>query len=267
MLNDVGTVQCPLRQKSGEFVLDVPQVLDSLAANLQIKLVFLASPGNPTGSLISLNDVRAILSFEAFKGVVVVDEAYIDFCPEVSSVSAVNLLSEFANLVVLQSMSKTLGLAGLRLGMAFGHPSVIEQLHKIQMPYCISTPTTMIALRALSSAYDEQRVSSLTNLISEREKLIAGLAALPKASGLSLGVPLGMSQANFIVLPLLVPGEQRCENVRAKLVVERLKSEHSISVRYIGDLDGCEGCIRISVGTEWENDMFVQALGAVLESC
>jgi histidinol-phosphate aminotransferase len=124
MLNDVGTVQCPLRQENGEFVLDVPQVLDSLAANPQIKLGFLASPGNPTSSLISLNDVRAILSFEA----------YIDFCPEVSSVSAVNLLSDFANLVVLQSMSKTLGLAGLRLGMAFDHPSVIEQLHKIRCP-------------------------------------------------------------------------------------------------------------------------------------
>lgn len=267
MLNDVGTVQCPLQQENGDFVLDVPQMLESLAANPQIKLVFLASPGNPTGSLISLNDVRTILSYEAFKGIVVVDEAYIDFCPEASSASAVNVLSEFANLVVLQSMSKTLGLAGLRLGMAFGHPSVIEQLHKIQMPYCVSTPTTMIAMRALSSTYDEQRVKSLADLISKREKLIADLAALRKASGHGLGTPLGTSQANFIVLPLFKPGEQRCENVRVKLVTERLKSEHSISVRYIGDLYGCEGCIRVTVGTEWENEMFVQALGAVLESC
>jgi histidinol-phosphate aminotransferase len=267
MLNDVGTVQCPLKQENGDFVLDVPQVLESLAANPQIKLVFLASPGNPTGSLISLNDVRTILSFEAFKGVVVVDEVYIDFCPEASSASAVNLLGEFANLVVLQSMSKTLGLAGLRLGMAFGHSSVIEQLHKIQMPYCISTPTTMIATRALSSAFDEQRVKSLANLIEQREKLIAGLATLRKASGHGLRTPLGMSQANFIVLPLLEPDEQQCGNVRAKLITERLKSEHSISVKYIGDLDGCEGCIRITVGTKWENKMLVQALGVVLESC
>jgi histidinol-phosphate aminotransferase len=267
MLNDVGTVECPLKQDNGDFILDVPQVLESLAASPQIKLAFLASPGNPTGSLISLNDLRTILSFEAFKGIVVVDEAYIDFCPEASSASAINLMSEFANLLVLQSMSKTLGLAGLRLGMAFGHPSVIQQLHKIQMPYFVSTPTAMIAIRALSSAYDEQRVKSLASLISNREKLIADLATLRKASGHGLGTPLGMSQANFIVLPLLEPGEQRRQNARAKLVTKRLKSEHSISVRYIGDLYGCEGCIRITVGTEWENEMFVNALGVVLESC
>jgi histidinol-phosphate aminotransferase len=150
--------------------------------------------------------------------------------------------------------------------MAYGHPSVITQLHKIQMPFCIPTPTTIIALRALSYEYDTHRTASRAALISAREKLMQDIDTL-RASDIGLGPFLGGSQANFIVFALLKRGEDGSltrDNAYAKDVTQRLMKEHSISVRFIGELYGCEAAVRVTVGREWENRMFCEALRKVM---
>ncbi|MCJ1248749.1 histidinol-phosphate transaminase [Trapelia coarctata] len=266
-LNDVEVIECPLEVSNGDFVLPIQEIFDQLECNPQVKVIFLASPGNPTGTLISRSDIKRILDFPGFKGILVADEAYIDFCPLAETVSALDLLPKYANLLVLQTLSKSHGLAGLRLGMAFAHTAIIEILSKIQMPYCVSSPTSALAMLSLTPACEQLRRQLVARTIANREKLIFDLAQ-SQFIDLGVGKPLGGNQANFILLPILKrnPGVTHArDNPRARTVSDTLKKVHGISVRFIGDLQGCEACMRITIGTEEENTMLVETLKAVLE--
>jgi histidinol-phosphate aminotransferase len=121
-VNDVAVVKVPLRVEDGDFSLQVDQLIETLRQHTNVKIVFLCSPGNPTGTLLSLRDVKRILDEPSYKGLVVVDEAYIDFAEEEirmgvrgkEPVSAVELVKEYKNLLVTQTLSKAYGLAGIR---------------------------------------------------------------------------------------------------------------------------------------------------------
>ena len=149
-INDVGLVKIPLLPAPG-FGIDVPAVLSALTNEPNIKLVYLTSPGNPTGASLAKEDVRQILNHPTWNGVVIVDEAYVDFAG-VDSPSLAEWAVEWPNLVVMQTLSKGFGLAGIRLGAIFTSPEIAGLLNNLQAPYNIPSRAALGAcLRSFSS--------------------------------------------------------------------------------------------------------------------
>ncbi|KAK7062555.1 histidinol-phosphate transaminase [Paramarasmius palmivorus] len=272
-VNDVGVVKVPLELsgqngeggETGRFSLRVDEVKKAIDSDPGIKLIFLCSPGNPTGTLIPLSSIRAILDYENFKGVVVVDEAYIDFSKEGSS--AVSLVHDYANLCVMQTLSKSFGLAAIRLGIAIAQPPLIQVLTNTKAPYNISTPTAHLALSALSP-------SSLSNMRVKIEALVSSRGGLLKALGtlepLGVGRAIGGNDANFVMVPILNKvasddGVRRPDNVRALKVYKILAEQKGIVVRFRGNEPGCEACLRITVGSEEENAAVIRELEKLLQ--
>lgn len=267
-VNDVGVVEVDLELSGGKgeggeegrFSVRVDEVKKAVAADPSIKLIFLCSPGNPTGTLLSLASIRAILADPAFKGIVVVDEAYIDFAPEGSS--AAQLVTEFANLCVVQTLSKSFGLAAIRLGIALAHPALIQILMNTKAPYNISSPTAHLASLALAPASLRSMRAKVDTLVSSRQTLLSALQS-PALKKLGLGEVIGGNDANFVVVRVLGMDGQP-DNERAKRVYKALAEEAGVVVRYRGSEKGCQGCLRITVGTEEENDVLLKRLEETL---
>ncbi|THV06516.1 histidinol-phosphate aminotransferase [Dendrothele bispora CBS 962.96] len=266
-VNDVGVVKVPLELSGangeggtqGRFSLKVDEVKKAIDADPTIKLIFLCSPGNPTGTSIPLPSIKALLDYENFKGIVVVDEAYIDFAGEGSS--AVSLVKDYANLCVIQTMSKSFGLAAIRLGIAIAQPPLIQALTNTKAPYNISTPTAHLALSALSSVSISSMQSKIQTLISSRTTLLQSLSELVP---LGLGPSIGGNDANFVAVPVLSKDGTKPDNVRSQKIYRALAEENGVVVRYRGSEPGCEGCLRITVGTEEENKAVVERLRVVM---
>ncbi|RPD56929.1 histidinol-phosphate aminotransferase [Lentinus tigrinus ALCF2SS1-7] len=267
-VNDVGVVKVPLELsgdageggEKGRFSLKVDEVKQAISRDPSIKLVFLCSPGNPTGTLISLSSIREILEYEDFKGVVIIDEAYIDFADEKDS--AVSLIKEYANLCVTQTLSKSFGLAAIRLGVAFAHPALVQILMNTKAPYNISTPTATLALSALSPSAIDLMKRKVSTLVKERGLLLKGLEELRP---LGLGAVIGGNDANFVVVPILEKsGSGRPDNVRAQKIYKTLAEQEGVVVRYRGGEPGCAGCVRITVGSEDENKVALKKLRELL---
>ncbi|KAJ8482874.1 hypothetical protein ONZ51_g5088 [Trametes cubensis] len=263
-VNDVGVVKVPLELSGdtgeggerGRFSLRVDEVKKAVSADPSIKLIFLCSPGNPTGTLIPLSSIRELLEYEDFKGVVIVDEAYIDFADE--KASAVSLLKEYANLCVTQTLSKSFGLAAIRLGIAFAHPALVQILMNTKAPYNISTPTAALALSALSPSAIDLMKAKVSTLIKSRGDLLRGLAEL---APLGLGSVIGGNDANFVMVPVLEKnGSGKPDNVRAQKIYKTLAESEGVVVRYRGGEPGCTGCLRITIGSEEENKIVLQKL-------
>ncbi|KAJ3571277.1 hypothetical protein NP233_g3856 [Leucocoprinus birnbaumii] len=275
-VNDVGVVKVPLEisgekgegGEEGRFSVRVDKVLDAVAADPSIKLIFLCSPGNPSTTLVSLNTIRTLCSSPAFNGIVIVDEAYIDFASESSPngepVSAVSLIEEFSNLVVFQTLSKSFGLAAIRLGIALAQPPLIQVLSNTKAPYNISTPTAHLALSALSPQSLAGMKSKIQTLIKNRASLLNKLFSDPITKR-NLGKPIGAGHANFIMVPVLKKGSggEEVDNKRAERVYKMLAEENGLVVRFRGNELGCEACLRITIGTEEENEEVVKRLGKV----
>lgn len=267
-VNDVGVVKCALEldgtagegRDGGRFSVRVEEIKAAVSADPSIKLIFLCSPGNPTGTLISLSSIREILDYPGFKGVVVVDEAYIDFAGD--HASAVALVQEYSNLCVMQTLSKSFGLAAIRLGIAIAQPPLIQVLSNTKAPYNISTPTAHLALSALSPPSVASMRQKISTLVASRGKLLAALASL---APLGLGSSIGGNDANFVVVPVLDAPGGKPNNTRSQRVYKSLAEENGVVVRYRGSEPGCEGCLRITVGTEEENDTLIQRLSEVLK--
>lgn len=201
------------------------------------KIIWICSPNNPTANNINRQDIEIVLN--NFSGLVVVDEAYINFSRHKSFVQE---LSDYPNLVVLQTMSKAWGLAGLRLGMAFASEAIIEVCNKVKPPYNISQATQDLALKALEEV--EQVNDMIRILVASREKLVLALAGLPVVK------KIYPSDANFLLV----------KTVDANGIYEYLLQE-GIVVRNRSKVELCEGCLRITVGTGKENELLVKALG------
>lgn len=201
------------------------------------KVAFLCSPNNPTGNLLPLAEIRKVL--DSFRGIVVVDEAYIDFAPEGSSV--VSLLEEYPRLIVLNTFSKAWASAGIRLGMALAHPEIIGLFNKVKYPYNVNILTQRAAMERLEHM-DEIR-TWVDEALSERTRMMQAVAALPICE------KVYPSDANFF----LVKVNDAC-GIYDALV------EQGIIVRNRHRIMMCENCLRITIGTPAENDELLAAL-------
>jgi len=266
-VNDVRVVKVPLELtgdhgeggERGRFSVRVDEIKKAIDADPSIKLIFLCSPGNPTGTLISLSSIRSLLGYEKFQGIIVVDEAYIDFAGD--NYSAVSLVKEYANLCVMQTLSKSFGLAAIRLGVAIAQPPLIQLLTNTKAPYNISAPTAHLALAALSPSAVASMHSKVDTLLTSRATLLRSLEYL---SDLGLGPSIGANEANFVVVPILSRDGRKPDNDRAQKVYRSLAEEHGVVVRFRGGEAGCTGCVRITVGTESENQTLLRKLEEVL---
>lgn len=230
-INDVELIRVPLLP---DFQLNVEAIIDAI--NEQTKLIWICSPNNPTGNSISFEDVEAILN--NFNGLVVVDEAYINFARQKSMLSQ---LEEYPNLVVLQTFSKAWGMAALRLGMAFASPEIVGWLNKIKPPYNINQSTQELALQAMK---DVGMVNDMIReIVSMREALTEVFGRMP------LVQKVYPSDANFILL-----------KVPQATDLYQFLLEKGIVVRDRSRVELCEGCLRITVGTEEENTLLVDGM-------
>jgi histidinol-phosphate aminotransferase len=259
-VNDVEIVKVPLDVNNG-FQLQPDKINETLSADPAIKMAYICSPGNPTANLIKKEDIQKVLEHPTWNGVVIVDEAYIDFAPEGSSLA--EWVTEWPNLVVMQTLSKAFGLAGIRLGVAFTSPEIARLLNSLKAPYNISSPTSAIATAALSPQNMAVMRKYREQIIAQRERM---LQELPKIPG--VGRFLGGQESNFLLVEMLdKPANEggKPSNAVALAAYEAMAEKRGVVVRFRGKELGCEGCLRITVGTEQEVTRFLRELRAVLD--
>jgi histidinol-phosphate aminotransferase len=230
-LNDVEVREALLLE---DFQLDLIH-LENLV-NADTKLIWICSPNDPTGNCLNRNDVEMVLN--NFNGLVVIDEAYINFAKQKSFLQE---LSDYPNLVVLQTFSKAWGLAGLRLGAAFASTEIIEVLNKIKVLHNINEATQQFVLKALEET--EQVNEMIVELISMREAMAEVLKQIPIVE------KVYPSETNFLLVKFS----------DTKKLYEFLLTKN-IFVRDVSDLPLCENCLRITVGTEKENTGLIDAI-------
>ncbi|KAI1098048.1 histidinol-phosphate aminotransferase [Jackrogersella minutella] len=250
-VNDVGLVKVPLLP-APTFGLDVAKVTETLSTEQNVKMVYVCSPGNPTGSVIAKEDIRQILEHPTWNGVVVLDEAYIDFAPEGSSLA--EWVAEWPNLVVMQTLSKAFGMAGIRLGAAFAAPPITLLLNNLKAPYNISSPTSALASYVVSKEGLSVMRSNKEILVRQRDRMVK---ELPKIKG--IGRLRGGTASNFLLFEIL-NAQGQPDNVTALAVYETLAENKGVVVRFRGKEHGCLGCLRITVGTEDEVTRFLAAI-------
>ncbi|KAH7482689.1 Histidinol-phosphate aminotransferase [Fusarium oxysporum f. sp. matthiolae] len=254
-VNDVALVKVPLLE-APTFSIDVPAVMEALTKESNIKLVYLCSPGNPTGSVLAKSDVQQILDHPTWNGVVVLDEAYIDFAPEDASLA--EWVTEFPNLVVMQTLSKAFGMAGIRLGAAFTSPPIARLLNSLKAPYNISSPTSALASYAVSEKGLAIMRDHRARLLEQRDRLIKELPNIP-----GVGRLRGGTESNFLLYEMLNPAGEP-DNTVALAVYEKLAEGKGVVVRFRGKEHGCQGCLRITVGTDAEVTRFLESLKTTL---
>lgn len=223
---DINDVEMREVQLGENFELPVEKLLEACDDNT--KLMFVCSPNNPSGNIFSIDEIKRLL--EAFNGVLVVDEAYIDFA---SQPSLTTLLNNYPHLIVLQTLSKAYGLAGLRLGLAFAAKEIMAIFAKVKYPYNINKAGMECAKQLL--ARDVQ--SEIEIVKSERERVAATLASC------SCVKKVFPSDANFLLVQVTA----------ARALYDALIAEQVI-VRDRSKVKGCNECLRITVGTPAEND-------------
>ncbi|KAJ3401637.1 histidinol-phosphate transaminase [Chytriomyces hyalinus] len=257
-INDVGIVKVPLDVEGGRFSLMTENIKNALRSDKSIKIVFLCSPGNPTGTLLREQDIREILEFEEYSGVVLVDEAYVDFCEKESSVAS--WVTKYPNLIVIQTLSKSFGLAGIRLGIAIANPQIAQIFNNTKAPYNISTLTSSVAISALEDSGLEKMKLHVRLIWEQRDRLSRELLKFPQ-----VGAILGGNDGNF-VMAQLVNEKGEPDNTLAVAVYKRLAEVEGIVVRFRGMEVGCGGCLRISVGTADENSALLEKLNLIFKS-
>jgi len=230
-INDVEIRTCSLTK---DFDIDIEALQQTWNDNS--RLLFLCSPNNPSGNVLSEQKVRTVL--EKFKGIVIIDEAYIDFT---NSKGYSAWLNEFKNLAILQTLSKAWGLAGIRLGMCIANTDLIAILDKIKPPYNINTMTQEVALQALENR--SRKETWVKEIIEEREFLKERLAKLNAA------LQVYPSDANFLLVKV----------THAKEIYQDLVKK-GIIVRDRSNVMLCDECIRITVGAKEENRILIEAL-------
>ena len=231
-MNDVEFRKVQLRP---DFSMDTKAML--AATDSKTRLMFICSPNNPTGNSFPAEQIEELL--ERFGGVVVLDEAYIDFSVRPSLAS---LVKRYPNLIVLQTLSKAWGMAGLRIGLAVADPAVISLMSKVKYPYNINVVAQKMALMKLDEAAKDKAVAEI---VGQRFRLEKELRKCPEVKGIY------SSDANFLLVRFDNPDE----------VYGRLLAG-GVIVRNRSKVPGCEGCLRITVGTPAENDRLLRLLAS-----
>ena len=219
---------------TSDFDIDLNAVEDAWDKNT--KLLFMCSPNNPSGNLLSADKIKHLL--ETFKGVIILDEAYIDF---IEGDGFLPLLGTHSNLVVLQTLSKAWGLAGIRLGMCFSNPEIIRLLNTIKPPYNISGLSQSVALACLEN--ENKKNEWVREIKKQRQILNDHLTRVPQVE------KVYPSDANFLLVKV-----KNAHRTYHDLVTR------GIIVRDRSNVILCENCLRITVGTEQENKQLVDAL-------
>ncbi|MDH3245689.1 MAG: histidinol-phosphate transaminase [Saprospiraceae bacterium] len=231
---DISDVDVRQVQLLTDFQLDVDGILKE--SNQHSKILFICSPNNPTGNLMAKEDLARLL--QDFPGILVIDEAYIDFCPDSSMVS---MLSEYPKLVVLQTLSKAWGMAAIRLGIAIASPEIITLLNAVKPPYNINKLTQQQALSFLDKENEMQ--DFVRRSVEQRAKLSLEM------SGLNYVLKVYPSDANFLLVKMKDPS-----------FIFHSLIDQGIVVRDRSRQPLCEGCLRITVGTDRENDFLIETL-------
>jgi histidinol-phosphate aminotransferase len=230
-MNDIAIKKIPLLNN---YQLDLTAIETAIDAHT--KLIFICSPNNPTGNSIHREDIEIILN--NFDGLVVIDEAYINYAKQKTFITE---LTEYPNLVILQTLSKAWGLAGLRLGMAFAGQPIINYLNKVKYPYNINTATQQLAIEALSN------ISSVNNwtktTVEQRDWLQTAFLSF------SFTKAVYPSDANFILVKM--------DDAPA---IYHYLADKGIIVRDRSSVLLCEDCLRITIGTPDENSQLIECL-------
>jgi histidinol-phosphate aminotransferase len=230
-INDIALRRVPLTE---DYQLD----LEAIATHIDehTKLIWICSPNNPTGNSMHREDVETLLA--NFNGLVIVDEAYINFSRQKSFIQE---LTEYANLVVLQTLSKAWGLAGLRVGMAFASEEIIEVMNKVKPPYNMNDASQTLALEALQNI--DQVNAWIKETLAERDKLVLQL------KNFDFVLDIYPSDANFILV----------KTTDANGIYNYLV-QNGIIVRNRNKVELCEGALRITIGTPEENVKLIDTL-------
>jgi histidinol-phosphate aminotransferase len=208
-------------------------------SNANSKLLFLCSPNNPTGNSFEAKSIEKLI--KAFKGIVVIDEAYIDFSNEESWASRLN---EFSNLIITQTLSKAYGMAGIRLGICYASEEIISVLNRIKPPYNVNILTQQKAISQLEQQGLTQ--NQVTNILKERDLLITKLESIDYIS------KIYPSDANFVLV------EVDDANKRYDQLIDK-----GIVIRNRTTQPGCENCLRFTIGTPKENRTLIDTLKSI----
>jgi histidinol-phosphate aminotransferase len=223
-----------------EVLLDDNFSLDSYAILKKVdkhtKAIFLCSPNNPTSNSLLRENIENILN--KFNGLVVLDEAYIDFSEQESFLS---VLDRYPNLIVLQTFSKAWGMAGIRIGMAFASKEIINLLNQIKYPYNVNVLSQQKALEMLEN--EEQKNRNVKEIVEERKNLTIQLQKHPQIQHIY------PSDTNFLLIKV-----ENAKHLYAFLM------QNEIIVRDRSKVALCQGCLRITVGTKEENEVFLKVL-------
>lgn len=231
---DINNVEYKQVNLNADFTLDAAKVLKACDRNT--KVIFLCSPNNPTGNSLARTEIEKIVT--GFEGIVVIDEAYIDFSNEPSWLAS---LDQYPNIIVLQTFSKAWGMAALRCGMAFASEDIIAFFNKVKYPYNLNLLTQEAVYKQVGNV--DQKNEWVKALLMERKKMMAALEALP------LVKQIYPTDANFVLVKV------DDANGAYKQLVDK-----GIIVRNRNSVTLCEGCLRITVGTPSENKQLLTAL-------
>ena len=231
---DINNVEYKQVNLNADFTLDATKVLKACDKNT--KVIFLCSPNNPTGNSLARTEIEKIVT--SFEGIVVIDEAYIDFSNEPSWLAS---LDQYPNIIVLQTFSKAWGMAALRCGMAFASEDIIAFFNKVKYPYNLNLLTQEAVYKQVENV--DQKNEWVKALLMERKKMMAALEALP------LVKQIYPTDANFVLVKV------DDANGAYKQLVDK-----GIIVRNRNSVTLCEGCLRITVGTPSENKQLLTAL-------
>lgn len=229
-INNVAVIKIPLDEN---FQISVDNVKPWLS-DKSLKLIFICSPNNPTGNCMSIPDVEEIIS--GFNGIVIIDEAYIDFTDKPSFI---NQVDKYPNLIVMQTFSKAMGLAAVRVGMAFTNPGIVRYFNKMKPPYNISTINQRAALQKLGKM--GQSREQVNKIKKERERVSAKLREL------SLTEKIYPTDANFILV-----------KVKDADMIYKILVDNGIVVRNRNSV--IKNCLRITIGKRDENNKLIEAL-------
>jgi len=233
-INDIKVLKVPLTDK---FQIDLQNV-SPLLSDKTLKLIFICSPNNPTGNSMNFTDVEYIL--KNFTGIVVIDEAYIDFSDKPSFI---RLVDNYSNLILMQTFSKAFGLAAVRVGMAFSQPEIVQFFNKLKPPYNISTINQKAAMRKLNKI--EEYRAQVTKIKEEKQRLSANLQ---KMKITEIVYP---SDANFLLVKV-----KNASYIYNTLVNKNIIVRNRSSV--------INNCIRITVGKKSENDQLIKELNNIV---
>ena len=234
VLADINNIEVKEVILNNDFSLNTNKIIS--VVNENTKLLILCSPNNPTGSSINKSDLELLLS--RLNCIVLVDEAYIDFSDKES---ALDIIDKYPNLIICQTLSKAWGMAGIRVGMAFTSTKIVEILNKVKPPYNINTLSQQKAFKGLRN---KSLYFNILNMIRTQKKLL--VKRLKELNNVEEVYP---SDANFLLVKF----------TDSKFVFEKLR-EKGIIVRDRSKQVLCENCLRITVGTEEENNKLIKNL-------